>query len=410
MTLPHRLDRMNQFHRLCIIALCSTGLGIGLFRFSYTALMPLTIDQHWWDLKFASELASANLIGYLIGAVIAFTAIKEHRIAAVILYSALLGSISLLCCGLEGMADAWYLFWRVLSGITGGFLMVLGPSFALKQVLPEQKHLLGLIAFSGIGLGVLLTTTLLPQLGHLSVAIAWYALGALGLGLTALLALMLHQVAHKHDAKAQPVNTHSSVQFALTRQQYWMAGLVIAAYFMSAVAYIPHSLFWVDFMVHHLHRPQNFANIQWMIYGVGSLVGALTAYISVKRWGGVGALWRLYLVYAIAIFLPAYFDQPILLTISSFLTGAMNPATVSLSSTLLADIVSTARHRQAWGIAVMVFAIAQLIGGVGMGYLLVNSVEYQQLFAIGATVMGLGVGLSLIVALTRYNVHQQKES
>lgn len=404
---------MNQFQRLCVIALCSTGLGIGLFRFSYTALMPLTIDQHWWDLKFASELASANLIGYLIGAIIAFTTIKEHQIARVILYSALLGSISLLCCGLHGFADAWYLFWRVLSGISGGFLMVLGPSFALKQVLPEQKHLLGLIAFSGIGLGVLLTTTLLPQLGHLSVAIAWYALGVLGLILTAVLALMLTRIRQEADSSRQSVTPARSptqaLQFALTRQHYWVAGLVIAAYFMSAVAYIPHSLFWVDFLVHHLHRPQNFANLQWMIYGFGSLIGALTAYLSVKRWGGVGALWRLYLIYAIAIFLPAYFDQPFLLTLSSFFTGAMNPATVSLSSTLLAEIVSSARHRQAWGIAVMVFAIAQLIGGVGMGYLLVNSVEYQQLFAIGATVMAIGVGLSLIVAFTKFNVHQQKE-
>ncbi len=408
MILPHRLDDMNHFQRLCVIALCSTGLGIGLFRFSYTALMPLTIDQHWWDLKFASELASANLIGYLIGAVIAFTAIKELQIGRVILYSALLGSISLLCCGMQGFADAWYLFWRVLSGVTGGFLMVLGPSFALKQVLPEQKHLLGLIAFSGIGLGVLLTTTLLPQLGHLSVAIAWYALGTLGLILTLILALMLNQIKQRPSTAQQTPSTQT-LQFALTRRQYWIAGLVIAAYFMSAVAYIPHSLFWVDFMVHHLYRPQNFANLQWMIYGVGSLVGALIAYISVRRWGGVGALWRLYLIYAIAIFLPAYFDQPLLLTLSSFFTGAMNPATVSLSSTLLADIVSSARHRQAWGIAVMVFAIAQLIGGLGMGYLLVNSIEYQQLFAIGATVMGVGVGLSLIVARTRYNVHQQKE-
>lgn len=383
---------MTNFQRLCVIALCSTSLGVGVFRFSYTALMPLTIDQHWWDLHFATSLASSNLIGYLIGAIIAIFAIKEHMIRPVLILSALFGSISLIACGMIALPEFWYLSWRIISGLVGGLLMVLGPSFALKQVLPEQKNLLGLIAFSGIGFGVLLTTTLLPQVGHFSVAVAWYALGGLSLILTLILAYMLKTLPQTHASDQPNLQVNPA---ALTDQQRLLALLVIAAYFMSAIAYIPHSLYWVDFLVHRLELPQSFANLQWMVYGSGSLIGALTAFFSVKRWGGMGALWRLYLIYSLAIFIPAYFSNPYLLTLSSFFSGVMNPATVSLSSILLADIVTAQRHRQAWGAAVMAFAIAQLIGGLGMGYLLVHHVEYQQLFAMGGSAMAIGVGLSL---------------
>ncbi|TCM59278.1 putative MFS family arabinose efflux permease [Acinetobacter calcoaceticus] len=389
---------MTNFQRLCIVALCSTGIGIGLLRFSYTALMPLTIAEHWWSSDFASYLASANLIGYLLGAIVAFTAIREHLIARVIIFSALLGSLSLVFCGIHPLHEAWYMFWRVISGVTGGLLMVLGPSFALKQVLPEQKNLLGLLAFSGIGFGILISTTLLPPLARFSVAIAWYALGALALVMTLILTLMLRQLPKVELAHL----AHASLpQINLTRQQYSLAALVIAAYFMSAIAYIPHSLFWVDFLIRQLHQSQDFANLQWMIYGSGSMIGALVAYFSVKKWGSMNSLWRLYLAFSIAIFLPTFFSHPYILTISSFFCGVLNPATVSLSSTLLADIVTTQRHRQAWGAAVMAFAIAQLIGGLGMSYLLVNRVEYQQLFGIGGSVMLLGVVLSLVAAITQ---------
>ena len=62
--------------RLSIFLCLSMCLGIGILRFSYTALLPSTREAFEWTVQFASLLSSANLLGYLIGALIAMRYLK----------------------------------------------------------------------------------------------------------------------------------------------------------------------------------------------------------------------------------------------------------------------------------------------------------------------------------------------
>lgn len=94
--------------------------------------MPIMIVQYGWTHDFASYLGSANLLGYLVGALLALFSIKEKSIPALIITSAVLGSLSLLCCSFIHMSLAWFVLWRTISGIAGGLLMILAPSFAMK--------------------------------------------------------------------------------------------------------------------------------------------------------------------------------------------------------------------------------------------------------------------------------------
>lgn len=388
---------MNEFQRLSVIALCSTSLGIGILRFAYTAIMPMTIDQHWWNSAFAHELANANLLGYFIGAILAIKSIPETWISRCLIISALFGSLSLLACGFANLPTLYYLFWRLISGIAGGLLMVLGPSYALKQVAIADKPRLSLIAFSGIGIGILLSTTLLPQLDVYSVAIAWWILGGLGFILTLFLYLMLNPKQHKQVQQSQIIVTTAPTPTLMTSQLYSVI-LIITAYFLSALGYIPHSIYWVDFAVHQLHHSQNFANLLWMIYGFGAVFGALATYLCLQRYSNYASLWRLYTLYSIAVFLPFYFTQTTILVISSFLAGMLNPATVSLTASLLSEITPGHLQRQIWGIAVLVFATAQCLGGYFFAYLLHHALPYQQIFLIASCVLTLAtvIGLYLI--------------
>lgn len=394
-------NAMNQFQRLSLIALSSTILGIGILRFAYTAIMPMTIDQHWWGIEFASDLANANLLGYFIGAVLAIKFTPEHWISRYLVISALMGSFSLLGCGIHNLPDFWYLFWRLISGISGGLLMVLGPSYSLKRVTTEKKYLLSLIAFSGIGLGVLVTTTLLPQMGHLSVAISWYVLGCIGLGLTSVLYYMLKPL---RRTETHVHNTIHSTTIQLNRHQLYTVLLVMMTYFMSAVGYIPHSIYWVDFIVHELNQSQNFANMLWMVYGLGSVFGALVTYLCIQRWNSYSTLWRLYLIYAVSVFIPSYWTQTEMLVISSFLSGLLNPATVSLTATLVSELVPATLQRQIWGVAVVVFAIAQYFGGFLFAYLLRQGLPYEQIYLIAAITLTIAVLIGLLLAK---NIAQQ---
>lgn len=67
---------MSTFYRMSLLVFLATCLGIGVFRFSYTALMPIMIEQYHWTHDFASFLGSANLLGYLIGALLALLRVE----------------------------------------------------------------------------------------------------------------------------------------------------------------------------------------------------------------------------------------------------------------------------------------------------------------------------------------------
>lgn len=113
---------MFTFYRMSLLVFLATCLGIGIFRFSYTALMPIMIVQYGWTHDFASYLGSANLLGYLVGALLALFSIKEKSIPALIITSAVLGSLSLICCSFIHMPLAWFVLWRTISGVAGGLL------------------------------------------------------------------------------------------------------------------------------------------------------------------------------------------------------------------------------------------------------------------------------------------------
>ena len=121
---------MQNTSRLFWVAFLSTCLGIGLFRFSYTSLMPLLVEQKWFTASFASYLSSANLLGYLIGALLAHAASRYIQDKKLISISAFLGSLSLLLCAIHGLPEFLYIVFRLFSGIAGATLMVLAPSYA----------------------------------------------------------------------------------------------------------------------------------------------------------------------------------------------------------------------------------------------------------------------------------------
>ncbi|HRL02134.1 MAG TPA: YbfB/YjiJ family MFS transporter, partial [Vitreoscilla sp.] len=112
-------------YRSVLIASLSTLLALGLFRFAYSALLPLLIAAQWFDAKTALYLSTANLCGYLIGALSANPLNQRYNHTQLICVAAFVGSMSLLACAIAHLPIAWYVFWRLLAGITGAWLMVL---------------------------------------------------------------------------------------------------------------------------------------------------------------------------------------------------------------------------------------------------------------------------------------------
>lgn len=158
--------------KLSLFLCLSMCLGIGILRFSYTALLPGTREAFGWSTDFAGLLGSANLLGYLIGAYTAMRLPQDRSMSRYIQISAFAGMFSLMCCAFSGFSEVWYIFWRVISGISGGLMMILSPSVVAQCCELQDRLKINFIGFSGIGLGVLIATLFLPYLDQISIQTA----------------------------------------------------------------------------------------------------------------------------------------------------------------------------------------------------------------------------------------------
>lgn len=367
--------------KLSIFLCLSMCLGIGILRFSYTALLPSTREAFEWTTQFASLLSSANLLGYLIGAWVAMRLAQTKIMTVYIQVAAIAGMFSLLSCAFSGFSEVWYIFWRIISGISGGLLMILSPSVVAQCCDLQDRFKINFIGFSGIGIGILLATLFLPYLDQISTQTAWLILCSFALVICVGLSLLLQQF--KHLLSAQTVS--GSLALPLNALFYSL----LIAYGSSAFAYIPHSLFWVDYLSHELRLSLFWINFNWILYGLGSALGAFTAYLLARKVGNFNALKILYSFYILAIFIATLAISPLLTLSSSFFTGLLNPAVVFLTSYTILQLYGLA-YKKLWSIATLCFASIQLIGGLSFSTLQHLGFSYHQQFLLATFILLLG--------------------
>ena len=380
----------SSANRSVIIASLSTLLALGLFRFAYSALLPLLIAAQWFSASTALYLSTANLCGYLMGALSANPLNQRFSHTQLIITAALLGSASLLACAIAHLPIAWYVVWRMVAGITGAWLMVLAPSWALRQVPVAAKNTASAWVFAGIGFGVLLSAFLLPYMPSLGLKLTWLILGCGSLLLSLLIILLLL----KHPHTSTTLSSAVAIKPNHTKHPYASAVFIILAYGCFGMGYLPHALFWVDYLARDLAWDLHTVDTQWLLYGLGAAVGNGLGFVLVKHWGWMKANSICFILYAIAIALPLFSQQASVLALSSFVTGALVPVMVAMSSGCLLLLLGSDLHQRFWGYATAFFSVCQFGGGLLMSHILTSSHHYPYVFTLGAALLFAGGLLS----------------
>lgn len=370
-------------------------LGIGLARFAYTPLIPALVDEHWFSIAQANYLGAINLLGYLVGAALAHrvtSVVGSRRVLAVALAVTV---VSLYAC-LFDWGTVWYGIWRLACGVSGAVLTVVGVSAALATVPRERRPAASALIFSGIGLGIAASGTVVPWLIHYGIAATWVALGTLA----AVLALWAWVAVWRHLT----VSAGRAVAHAAGQPARWsVAGvlLILLAYGLDATGFVPHTLFWVDYIAHELSRGLTVGAAYWTAFGLGAAVGPFVAGALAQWLGFRRALAFGLIVKGAAVALPVLSGSPAALLLSSVLVGLLIPGTVALTSGSLIELVPPERQQQAWGWATLSFALLQAIAGYGMSWAYVVLGSYRPLFSVAAFALLVGAACAAVAATCR---------
>jgi predicted MFS family arabinose efflux permease len=394
------MRRPSQFHSEiagsfgpALAGLGATLVGIGFARFGYAALIPGLVEEGWFGGAQPAYLGAANFAGYLAGALAADKIARRISSAALLRAMMLAASFSFLACAAP-LPFEWFFLWRFAAGFAGGVLTVLAPSAILLRVPAARRGAVGGVIFSGVGIGIVASSILVPLFMRLGLPQAWLALGGLSLLLTV-------GVWRWWPAEALPGPAPRPVDLSRAPLSLPLKGLCLA-YGVMALGFVPHFIFLVDFVARGLGRGLDAGAQVWATFGAGALLGPIAAGTLADRIGFARALRLGILLLSAAIAWTAMTSAAWAIALASLLVGALTPGIVPLVLGRARELATGADHRRAWGLCTSAFALGQAAAGYGFSYLFdATGGSYRLLFAIAAAAMAVALAVEVAASCLR---------
>jgi len=138
-------------------------IALGIGRFAYTPILQIMQQDLSFSTTAAGYIASSNYAGYLVGAVLAAVLpVKKHR-TLLVRFHLILSIFTTIFMGLTNSLMLWNIF-RFLSGFASAFVMILASGIVLDKLASINKTLWSGLFYSGVGIGIFLSSILIPIL------------------------------------------------------------------------------------------------------------------------------------------------------------------------------------------------------------------------------------------------------
>ncbi|HVR48832.1 MAG TPA: YbfB/YjiJ family MFS transporter [Pseudorhodoferax sp.] len=256
----------------------ATAMGIG--RFAFTPLMPMMLHDGVIDLAGASWLASANYLGYLLGAVLCTLQPWLWRRlgnppppdAARMVRAGLVATVLLTLA----MALPWPALWPVLrfaAGVASAFVFVYISGWCLAQLARRGRAALGGMIYVGPGTGIVLSGLIAGGVvaADGDARLGWLVFGALAAALTACVRPILR---HGELALSPAAQAAAGQPAAGARASAGEVALLAAGYGCAGFGYIITATF-LPVIARAALPASPWLDLFWPIFGLGVIVGAM---------------------------------------------------------------------------------------------------------------------------------------
>ena len=168
---------------VAVAGLTALAVAMGIGRFAFTPILPMMQEDAGVSIAEGGWLASANYLGYLLGAL----SVVAVRIRAARAIRGGLVTIGLATLGM-GLQDSFaiWIALRALAGIASAWVLICVSSWCLARLEPVRRPLLDSTVFAGVGAGIALAgaTCLAFMRVHASSARVWVVFGVVSLVLS----------------------------------------------------------------------------------------------------------------------------------------------------------------------------------------------------------------------------------
>lgn len=376
----------KQTYLFLIGGIFSLIIAMGIGRFAYTPILPLMQKNLSLSNTTAGYIASSNYAGYLLGAILA-GAIPFKKYRTNLLRVSLI--ISILTTALMGLTYS-NLLWNVLrflSGFASAFVLVLASGIVLDKLAAIRKTSWSGLFYGGVGLGIFLSSLMIPSLNHL------FRWEGTWIGLAVVSGILAIFVWIWLDETPNVVKKKNKQDIIVkVPPTKWLIWLIIA-YGLEGLGYIVTGTFIVS-IAEKTSYFHNGATLVWMMVGLAAIPSCLIWSLLAKKWGYIKSLVLAMALQSLGIAMPVFWMSKTSFVISALLFGATFMGITTLATTVGREINPSDSSRTI-GILSAIYALGQLIGPTLAGVLSSFTHDFNAAFIGAACVVFFGAILLL---------------
>jgi MFS family permease len=359
-------------------------IGIGLGRFSYTAMVPALISSGELTALEAGRVGALNFAGFAFGALLSVT--LSARLGAVrVLATAAMLSVLALAASAMPFGFFWLGFWRGLVGMTAGIIMVMCLALIAATAPAGRRPVAASFVFAGVGLAIFTTGILVPRLLEHGLLAAWLGLAACGL---AAMCLAIWGWLGAPNA-ATPRPAHARNAAAVMSPWSWPLRLLLAGHFFFSIAIVPHTLYWVDYLARGLGFGIAEGGFHWSIVGMASIAGPWSM-AALGLWLGTAvALPLSFITLGLGIGAPFISSAAGVLFLSSVLFGAQ-PGLSALMAARVRDLADAEHMPRLMRAMILASSTGAVVAGAVLPQIYEVTKSHVLIFAIGGAAMIIG--------------------
>ena len=296
---------------ICIAGLLSLAAAMGIGRFAFTPMLPLMLRGGQVDVAWGGWLASANYLGYLVGAL--SVARVPLRAPALALLALALTAALTAAMALHGGTALW-LALRFAAGVCSAWVFVATAIWCLGALAAAGRSSLAGVVYSGVGGGIALAGLycLAGSAAGASAPSLWLQLGAVALVLGLPAAAVLVGLAPSSTAASAPQPVPGSVS-----NGHW--GLVVC-YGVFGFGYILPATF-LPVLARSVVDDARLFGLAWPVFGIAATASTLLVGWSTRRASRV-QVWAIsHLLMAAGLLLPSLWLSGWTIGVSALLVG-----------------------------------------------------------------------------------------
>ena len=268
---------------IALAGLVSLAVAMGIGRFAFTPLLPIMLAERSVHLAGASLLASANYLGYLVGALACtFQPWIWRRLGwsggvnGPALVRAGLVATALLTLGMALHLPAAWALLRFAAGVASAVVFLYTSGWCLEQLARRGEAAMGALIYVGPGAGIVasgLAASALVTYGAPAMA-GWVTFGLLAAVLTA---FVWHVFDARHNAPAAAAAREDPGSAARAAQAgaVELGGLSLA-YGLAGIGYIITATF-LPVIARQALPGSPWLDLFWPLFGLGVMLGAIAA-------------------------------------------------------------------------------------------------------------------------------------